>query len=94
MNKTLADTLTLGGTTHFNIRMRWKAAINKPKLAEEIVDIPGDFVDLPQYHDHSCLDYLNKLAENCGLPSIFDHVHWSARITVRYICQNISKSRW
>jgi hypothetical protein len=44
MNKTLADALTLGGTTQFNIRMRWKASINKRKLA---VDIQGDFVNLP-----------------------------------------------
>ncbi len=49
MNKTLADTPTLGGTTQFNIRMRWNAAINKRKLAGEIVDIPGDFIDLPRY---------------------------------------------
>jgi hypothetical protein len=75
MNKILANTLTLGGTTKFNIRMRWKAKVNKWKLAEEILDIPGDFVDLPQYYNHLCLDYLNKLAENCGLPPIFDDVH-------------------
>jgi hypothetical protein len=49
MTKTLADTLMLGGTTQFNIRMRWKATINNRKLGGEIVDILGDFFDLPQY---------------------------------------------
>ena len=75
MNKGLADTLTLGGTTEFNCKMRWKAIINKRKLAGEIVDIPGDFVDLPRFYDHSFLRYLNQLAENCGLFPIFDDVH-------------------
>jgi hypothetical protein len=55
--------------------MRWKAIINKRKLAGEIVDIPGDFVDLPRFYDHSFLRYLNQLAENCGLFPIFDDVH-------------------
>ena len=57
MNKILADTLTLGSTTEFNIRMRWKAKVNKKKLAGEIVDIPGDFIDLPRYYDHSYLGF-------------------------------------
>jgi hypothetical protein len=75
MNRVLADTLTLGGTTEFNIKMRWKAEINKRKLEGGIVDIAGDFIDLPRFFDHSYLDYLNNLAENCGLPPIFDDVH-------------------
>jgi hypothetical protein len=75
MNKGLCDTLTLGGTTEFNCKMRWKAKINKRKLAGEIVDIPGDFVDLPRFYDHSFLQYLNERAKNCGLPPIFDDVH-------------------
>jgi hypothetical protein len=56
--------------------MRWKAIINKWKLAGEIVDIPGDFVDSLRSHDHSFLRYsLNQLAENCGLLPIFNNVH-------------------
>jgi hypothetical protein len=55
--------------------MRWKAKINKRKLAGEIVDIPGDFVDLPRFYDHSFLHYLNERAKNCSLPPIFDNVH-------------------
>jgi hypothetical protein len=47
MSKGLSDTLTLGGTMEFNCKMRWKAIINKRRLAGEIMDIPGDFVDLP-----------------------------------------------
>ncbi len=39
------------------------------------MDIPGDFVDFPQYFNHSYLDYLNKLPEYCGLLPIFDDVH-------------------
>ena len=75
MNKGLADDLTLGGTTEFNCRMRWKATINKRKLAGEIVDIPLDFVDLPRYYDHSFLHHLNQRAKNCGLASIFYDLH-------------------
>ncbi len=75
MNRGLCDTLTLGGTTEFNCKMRWKAKINKRKLAGEIVDIPGDFVDLPRFYDHSFLHYLNERAKNCSLPPIFDDVH-------------------
>jgi hypothetical protein len=75
MNKRLSDTLTLGGTAEFNCKMRWKAKINKQKLALESVDIPGDFVDLPRFYDHSYLHYLNERAGNCGLPPIFDDVH-------------------
>ena len=59
----------------FNCKMRWKAIINKRRLVGEIVDIPGDFVDLPHFYYHSFLHYLNKHAENCGLPPIFDDVH-------------------
>jgi hypothetical protein len=71
MNKILlAGTLTLGGTTQFNIRMRWKAKVNKRELVVEIMDIPGDFVEIPEYYDHSYLDYLSELAENCGLSPI------------------------
>ena len=75
MNRKLADTLTLGGTTEYNVKMRWKAKINKRRLAGEIVDIPGDFVDLPRFFDHSLLHYLNGLAQNCGLPAIFNDIH-------------------
>jgi hypothetical protein len=74
MNQGLADTLTLGGTTEFNCKMRWKAKINKQKLAGEIVDIPVDFIDLPRFYDHSFLHYLNELAKSCGIPPIFDDV--------------------
>ena len=78
----------------FNCKMRWKAIINKWRLAGETVDIPGDFIDLPRFYDHSFLHYLNKLAENCGLPPIFDYVHPSARIIMAwYICQKNLKSR-
>jgi hypothetical protein len=55
--------------------MRWKAKINKRKLAGEIVDIPGDFVDLPRFYDHSFLHHLNERAKKCGLPPVFDDVH-------------------
>jgi glutamate-1-semialdehyde aminotransferase len=55
--------------------MGWKAIINKRKLAGEIVDIPGDFVDLPCFYDHSFLRSLNQLAEKYGLLPIFDDVH-------------------
>jgi hypothetical protein len=75
MNKRLADTLILGGTAEFNCKMRWKAKINKRKLAGESVDIPGDFVDLPRFYDHSYLHYLNERAGSCGLTPIFDDVH-------------------
>ena len=75
MRARLSDTLTLGGTTEFNCKMRWKARINKQKLAGESVDIPGDFVDLPRFYDHSYLHYLNERAVSCGLPPIFDDVH-------------------
>jgi hypothetical protein len=56
MKKRLADTLTtLGGMTQFNCKICWKAKINKEKLAGEIVDIPGDFVDLPRFlTTHTC----------------------------------------
>jgi hypothetical protein len=74
-NKRLSDTVTLGGTTEFNCKMRWKAKINERRLAGESVDIPGDFVDLPRFYDHSYLHYLNELAKNCGLPPVFDDVH-------------------
>jgi hypothetical protein len=40
------------------------------------MDIPGDFVDLPPFYDHSFLHYyLNERAKNCSLPPIFDDVH-------------------
>jgi hypothetical protein len=75
MNKVLSDTLTLGGTAEFNCKMRWRAKINKQKLAGESVDIPGDFVDSPRFYDHSYLHYLNERVLSCGLPPIFDEVH-------------------
>jgi hypothetical protein len=75
MNVRLGDTLTLGGTTEFNCKMRWKAKINAQKLAGETVDITGDFVDLPRFYDHSYLHYLNERARSFGLPPIFDDVH-------------------
>jgi hypothetical protein len=59
-----------------NCKMRWKAIINNRKLAGEILDIPGDFIDLLQFYDHSfLLGYLNQLAENCGLLPIIGDVH-------------------
>jgi hypothetical protein len=74
-NKKLADILTLGGTTEFNCKMRWKFGINKKLLAGESVDIPGSFVDLPRFYDHSYLHYLNDYARKCGLPPMFEDVH-------------------
>ena len=75
MSKQLADTLTLGGTAEYNVKQRWKARVNKMRLAGIIVNIPGSFVDLPQFYDHSFLQYLNAAAENCGLSPVFGDVH-------------------
>jgi hypothetical protein len=75
MNPELADTLTLGGTTEFNVKMRYKYGQNNKRLAGESIDIPGDFSDLPRFFDHSLLHFLNELAQSKGLPTIFDDVH-------------------
>jgi hypothetical protein len=75
MHPILADTLTLGGTMEFNVKMRWKYNMNNKKLAGETVDIPGDFADLPRYFDHSYLNHLNELAQKKGLPPMFEDVH-------------------
>jgi hypothetical protein len=77
MNPELSDTLTLGGTTEFNVKMRWKYDMNNKKLAGETkgVYIPGEYQDLPRFFDHSFLQCLNELAQSKGLPPIFDNVH-------------------
>jgi hypothetical protein len=69
---------TPSGATEFNIRMRWKAKVNKQRSDREMVDIPFSFVDSPQPPQHchnSLLQHLNELSQNCGLPPIFDDVH-------------------
>jgi hypothetical protein len=75
MNKHPSDTLTLGGATEFNIRMRLKAKMNKRKLDGEMVDVPFLFLDLPRHYDNSLLQCLNELSQNCGLQPMFDDVH-------------------
>jgi hypothetical protein len=73
MEKELADTLTLGGTTEYNVKQRWKATI---RLDGAVANkIPSSFVDLPQFYDHSLLLYLNDAAFKCGLPPIFCDIH-------------------
>jgi hypothetical protein len=75
MNPELSDILELGGTTEFNVKMRYKYEQNNKKLAGERIDIPGDFTDLPRFYDHSFLHFLNELAQRKGLRIIFDDVH-------------------
>jgi hypothetical protein len=76
MSAQLADTLTLGGTTEYNVKKRWKAKINQQRLDDvSSVNIPTAFIDLPLFYDHSFLQYLNDAAEKCGLLPIFEAVH-------------------
>jgi hypothetical protein len=71
----LADTVTLGGSMEFNVKMRWKHSMNNKKLAGETVDVPGDFIDSPRFYDHSFLHHLNQLALEKGFPPMFKDVH-------------------
>ena len=75
MHRKLADTLTLGGTTEYNVKQRWKARINQQRLDGASVDILTAFVHLPRFYDHSFLQYLNDTAKKCGLLPIFDGVN-------------------
>jgi hypothetical protein len=75
MNPELSDILELGGTTEFNVKMRYKYHQNNKKLAGESIDIPGEFTNLPRFFDHSFLHFLNELAQSKGLPIMFDNVH-------------------
>ncbi len=73
MEKELADTLTLGGTTEYNVKQRWKATLRLNGTVGN--KIPSSFVDLPQFYNHSLLLYLNDAAFKCGLPPIFCDLH-------------------
>jgi hypothetical protein len=73
IEKELADTLTLGGTTEYNVKQRWKATMRLDGAVGN--KIPSSFVDLPQFYDYLLLLYLNDEAFKCGLPLIFCDLH-------------------
>ena len=56
----LADTLTLGGTAEYNVKRRYRAAINKARLEGEDLNIPVGYQDAPWFFDHSFLEVLNN----------------------------------
>jgi hypothetical protein len=77
-NPDLADGLSLGGTTEYNVKCRWKAHVNNRKIESnspaQYFKIPGHFEDQPRFFDHSYLGVLNSEARRLRLSPIFGFV--------------------
>ncbi len=68
----LADALTLGGTANHNVKARWKEQINKHKLLGKDIYGTQEYLDQPEFYDHSYLDLLNRHSISLGWGQIFD----------------------
>jgi hypothetical protein len=72
--RVLADALTLGGTGNHNVKARWKEEINKQKLLGEDMHGTQEYMDQPEFYDHSYLDLLNRRGICLGWGKMFDFI--------------------
>jgi hypothetical protein len=72
--KKLADALTLGGTADHNIKARWREHVNKQKLLGKDIHGTVEYLEEPEFYDHSYLDLLNHCTMSLGIDPIFEFV--------------------
>jgi len=69
MRETLADNLNLTGTARFNVQIRHKLRLSKLTDENTRALTPSGWETVPDYFNHSELDYVNKLARSAGIQS-------------------------
>ena len=73
-SEALAGTITLGGTSMYNVKCRYTMEVNQKRLKGEDDGIPGHFEYQPPFWDHSLLALLNGEAERRRLRRPFEKV--------------------
>ncbi|KAG7337271.1 hypothetical protein IV203_006809 [Nitzschia inconspicua] len=71
--RNLADILTLGGVSEFNVAARHKSRILQRKIEGQERTIPTHFEDIPPYFDHSLLIEINRQAAALKLKRPFEN---------------------
>jgi hypothetical protein len=64
----------LGGTINHNVKARWKEQINKQKLLGKDIHGTQEYMDQPEFYDHSYLDLLNRHRISLGWGQMFDFI--------------------
>jgi len=67
MRETLADNLNLTGMTRFNVKIRHKLRLSKLTDKKTRAFTPCGWETVPDYFNHSELEYVNKLARSDGI---------------------------
>jgi hypothetical protein len=72
--KVLADALTLGGTANHNVKARFMEQLNKQKLLGKDIHGTQEYLEEPEFDDHSYLDLLNRHGISLEWGQMFDFI--------------------